>query len=297
MHIQNDNFIIYFQCAVFDFTDTDTTQIFAVVNCGDQRLCRCFHVALRSRNVVDDRFKQRFHVAFSYRRIFGSIAASCGSKYEGRIQLIVICIQFHKQFQNFINNIIRSCFRSVDFVYTNHNGVVQFQRFTQNEFCLGHRAFKSIYYQYNAVYHFQYTFYLTTEVCVTGCIDDIDFHITVIYCCVFGKNCNTSFPFNITTVHNAFLHILIGTEDTALFQQLVNQCCFTMVYMGNDGYISDIFNVLFHIELLQSCLDSSYIQQYIIALCSIVRNLSAQKNMPVFHEKQAILRIFFTKKR
>ncbi|MBR6652169.1 MAG: hypothetical protein IKL30_03300, partial [Anaerotignum sp.] len=35
---------------------------------------------------------------------------------------------------------------------------------------------------------------------------------------------------------------------------LIDQCCFAMVNMGNDGNISDIFNVLFHIELLQSYL-------------------------------------------
>ena len=254
MHIQNDNFVVYFQCAVFDLTDTDTTQIFAVVDGGDQCLCRGFHIACRCRNVVDDGFKQRFHIPFSCGRIFGSVAASCRSEYKGGIQLIVICIQFHEQFQNFIDDIIRSCFRSVNFIYTNHYGMVQFQRFAQNEFCLGHGAFKGIYHQNNAVYHFQYTFYFAAEVCVAGCIDDIDLHITVIYCCVFGKDRDPSFPFNIAAVHNTFLYRLIGTEDPALFQELVNQCGFTVVNMGNNGYISDIFNILLHIKLLRSCL-------------------------------------------
>ena len=130
--------------------------------------------------------------------------------------------------------------------------MIQLQCLAQNEFCLGHRAFKRIHHQHNAIHHFQHTLYLAAEIGMSGGINDVDFGIAIVYGCVFGKNGNPSFPFNITAIHDSFLYLLIGTEDTALSEQLIHQCGFAVVNMGNNRYVSDIFNILTHLELLQS---------------------------------------------
>ena len=79
-----------------------------------------------------------------------------------------------------------------------------------------------------------------------GSIDNIDLCIFVSYRSIFGKDCNTTFPFDIIGVHHSFGYFLILTEDTALFQKLVNQGGFAMINMGNNGNVSDIFSFLFH---------------------------------------------------
>ena len=252
VHIQNDNLVIDAQYAVFNLTDADTAQIFAVVNRRNQSLCRRIHIPLGCRNVVDDCFKQRLHIPFSCISILGRIAASCRCEYKGRIQLVFVCIQLHEQLQNLIHNLIRACFGSIHLIYADNNRVIQLQRLAQNEFCLGHRPFKCIHHQHNAVYHFQHTLYLAAEIGMSGGINDVDFGIAIVYGCVFGKNGNPSFPFNIAAVHDSFLYLLIGTEDTALSEQLIHQCGFAVVNVGNNRYVSDIFNILTHLELLQS---------------------------------------------
>ncbi|CDD60963.1 uncharacterized protein BN684_00859 [Clostridium sp. CAG:505] len=246
VHIQYHHFVIDMDGTIFNFTNTDSAYIFAVIDGGDQCLQRRFHITFGSWNVVDDGFKQGFHIPFSCFGVFGSIAASCRREYKRRIQLIIICIQFHKQFQNLVHHICWTCFWSVHFIYTNHNGVVQFQCFAQYKFCLGHRAFKSVYHQYNTVYHFQYTFYFAAEVRVSRCINDIDFGIAVMNGSILRQNGNAAFSFDIAAVHNTFLYHLIGTENTALAQHLVYQCGFAMVYVSNNGNISNVFNSLFH---------------------------------------------------
>ena len=62
----------------------------------------------------------------------------------------------------------------------------------------------------------------------------------------YDLNRNTTFSFNVVRVHDTFLYRLIFTENTALAKKLVNQSCFTVVNMGNNRHVSDIFSCCFH---------------------------------------------------
>ena len=116
---------------------------------------------------------------------------------------------------------------------------IQLKSFFQNEFGLRHSAFESVNQKDNAVYHFQYTLNLAAEVSMSWGIDNVDFG-------VFVMNCDTTLSLNIVGVHDTFLNLLIGTENTALFQKLVYQSGFTMVNVGNDGYVTYIFAFRLH---------------------------------------------------
>ena len=50
--VDYDRFLIYFQGTIVDLTDTDTSNVFIVINGTDQYLCRCFRITFRSRNVI-----------------------------------------------------------------------------------------------------------------------------------------------------------------------------------------------------------------------------------------------------
>ena len=43
---------------------------------------------------------------------------------------------------------------------------------------------------------------------------------------------------NIITIHNSIHYLLVITKSTALFEHIIYQSCFTMIYMGNNRYIS-----------------------------------------------------------
>ena len=78
---------------------------------------------------------------------------------------------------------------------------------------------------------------------MTWGVDDIDFCILIKNSSIFGENGDSSFSLNVVGVHDSLSYFLIGTEHTALFQKLIDQSGFTMVYMSDDGNVSYIFSL------------------------------------------------------
>ena len=124
---------------------------------------------------------------------------------------------------------------------------VQFESFTKYKFSLRHGTLEGVHKKNNAVYHLQHTLYLAAEVRMAWSVDDIDFYTLVMNCGVFGENRNAALTLNIVGVHDTFLDFLILTENTALFQKLVNKCCFTVIDMGDNGHVTNIFTLGLHI--------------------------------------------------
>ena len=52
MMVDHDHILVDADGTVFDFTHTDTTYIFVVVDSADQNLRRSLRISFRSRNVV-----------------------------------------------------------------------------------------------------------------------------------------------------------------------------------------------------------------------------------------------------
>ena len=80
--------------------------------------------------------------------------------------------------------------------------------------------------------------------------DDVDLGVFIKYSCILGQNRDSTLSLNIVGVHDALFYFLVCTEHTALTQQLVYQGSFTVVYMGNDRNVSDIFSLHLHNCLL-----------------------------------------------
>ena len=129
----------------------------------------------------------------------------------------------------------------------------------QYEPCLRHWTFRGVYEQDNAVDHLQDAFYLTAEIRVTGGVDNIDFYAVPVYGGVFREDRNTSFPFQIAGVHNAFAYRLIFVIRATLLQHFVNECSFAVVNVRDDGDVAQIFSnqsrilSLYARELFLSC--------------------------------------------
>ena len=117
---------------------------------------------------------------------------------------------------------------------------IKLQCFLQNESCLWHRTFKCINKQTNTIGHFQNTFNFATKVGVTRCVNNINLYAFIFYRCVFRKNGNASFTFQIIAIHDELTGFLVFAEDLGSMQDFVDQCCFTMVNVSNDGDVSDI---------------------------------------------------------
>ena len=116
--VDDDNILIDTDHAVIYFADADAADIFVVIDRTDQYLCTCIRIPFRCRNVIQDRFKQWHHI-FT-RLIYGKRSGSgfCGSIYDRAVKLGFIRIQIDEKLKHFINNLSRSCFRTVDLVDT-----------------------------------------------------------------------------------------------------------------------------------------------------------------------------------
>ena len=226
-----------------DLSDTDPADILIVVDRADQHLRRAVLITFRSRDVVQNCLKERNHVLWLIIQVAGRVAALCGSKDERAVELLVGGVQIDEQLQYLVDDLIRTCLRTVDFIDTYDDRQIQLQRLAQHKFGLRHSALKCVDHKDYAIYHFQDTFYLAAEICVARCVDDVDFCILIKYCCIFGKNRDTSFALQIIRIHDALRDLLIGTENAALLQQLIDQRRLAVVDMRDNCYVSYIFSL------------------------------------------------------
>jgi len=74
---------------------------------------------------------------------------------------------------------------------------------------------------------------------MTGCVDNIDLVVLVIYRRVFGENGDSPFFFQFIAVHDAGPGKLAIPEHAALFKKAIDQRGFSMIDMSNDSNISD----------------------------------------------------------
>ncbi|CDA98224.1 putative uncharacterized protein [Lachnospiraceae bacterium CAG:215] len=246
MMVDEHHFLIDCDRSVVHFADTDPSHIFIIIDRTDQNLSWSFRIALRSRNVIDDRLKQRFHIFLFIGQIQNGNSGFSGCIDKRAVQLLVGCVQIHEKFQYFIDHFVRTCFRAVDLVDADDDRKIQLQRFAEYEFGLRHCALKCIDNEDDTVDHFQNTFHLAAEIGMSRCVDDVDLCSFVKNCGIFREDRDSAFSLNIVGIHDTFRNFLILAEYTALFEQFIDQCCLTVVDMGDDRNISDVFSFCLH---------------------------------------------------
>ena len=89
MMVYNNHILVHGNCTVFYFTNSDTTNIFIVVDRADQHLGRSFRITFRSRNVIKDCLEQWFHILFLVREIKDSNTSFCRSIYKRALKLFI----------------------------------------------------------------------------------------------------------------------------------------------------------------------------------------------------------------
>ncbi|MNT14525.1 hypothetical protein D3C72_1495340 [compost metagenome] len=96
--------------------------------------------------------------------------------------------------------------------------------------------------QHHAVDHGQRTLHFTTEVRVTGGVDDVDVGTFPAHSTVLGEDGDATLFFNRVVVHHGVDDLLVVGEGAGLAQQLVDHGGLAMVNVGNDGDVADLFS-------------------------------------------------------
>ena len=112
------------------------------------------------------------------------------------------------------------------------------ESFLEDEPGLRHRAFVCVDNQKHAIDHAEYSLDLTTEVGVTGSINDIDLRVHVMNGGNFGKNRDAFLALEIVAIHDTNAHVLVLTKRPCLFENRIYEGRLPVINVRNDAYIS-----------------------------------------------------------
>src|SRR5690625_391247 len=197
--------------------------------------------------MTQNRFKKRGHVdGFVFEFPLGVALAARSVKY-GEIELFIVRIQRDKEVENHVQYRIWSGFWAVDLV-EHHDGLkTEVEALAQDETRLRHGAFKGIDNEQDGVDHAQYALDLATKVSVPRRINDVDQPRCVIARFPFdgGRfrgDGDSTFFLEIVGVHHAVVHIFMVGDASSGLEKTVDHGGFTVVYVCDDGDITDILN-------------------------------------------------------
>src|SRR5262245_18296183 len=178
--------------------------------------------------------KKRCHILFLFVQLADGEPALRACIYDWKIELLVSCFELDKKIENHVDDLMRSCVFSVDFVNDNDWLEFVFERLAQDKTCLSLRPVMSVDDEQHAIHHFHDSFNFTTEVGVAGCIDNIDATAMPLNRCVFRASRYSFFTLKIHRIHYALLDRLVGAERPRLAQQLVHERGLTVVDVRNN---------------------------------------------------------------
>ena len=114
------------------------------------------------------------------------------------------------------------------------------QRFAKDKGRLRHRTFLGIDQQKHALNHAKRPFHFAAEVGMSGGVDDVDLDAFISDAGVLGADGDAAFTLLIHRIHNTLAHVLDLPVDVRLPQHGINQRCFAVIDVRNDGNVSNV---------------------------------------------------------
>ena len=89
----------------------------------------------------------------------------------------------------------------------------------------------------------EHPLHFSSEVGLIGSIDYFDFGALINDRSMLGNNCYSTFAFQIVVIQNQVSLVLVVPKKAAMVHYLINQGCFTVIYVGNYGDILDFGHI------------------------------------------------------
>src|SRR5437899_3141813 len=161
---------------------------------------------------------------------------------DRKIELLIARFQFDEKIKDQVERFAWFGVLSVDLVNDDDSLETILQRLAQNESSLRLRTVVGVYHQQNAIDHLHDPFDFATEIGVTGRVYDIDTITVPLKRRVLRPNGNALLALEIHRVHHPLLDFLIRPKSPLLPTQLVDQGSLAVVYVRNDGDVTDLFH-------------------------------------------------------
>ena len=231
--------------AISNAADRDAADVLVVDGVVHQELQGEGGVALGRGKALDQRFEERRQVA----RFVCELALG-DPVFADRIDvrevgLLVGRPEVAEQIEHFVEGFVGTRVASIDLVDDRDDGQVELDALRQNEPCLGKGALGCIHQEQRAVGHAQRPLDLTTEVGVSGRVDEIDLVVFPANRCVLRQNRDAALTLEVVRIEHALAHGLIRPKDARLMQHRVHQGRLAVVDVGDNRHISNhILHVL-----------------------------------------------------
>ncbi len=225
-----------------DASDRDGADEGAVIQRRDLHLEGRIRVDLGGRTVLDDGLEQRRHVAPADRVLQPGIAVDGRGVDDGEIQLLIGGAEPVEQIEDLIDDPVGTRAGAVDLVDDHDRTQPVLERLAGDEARLRHRAFLRVDQQQHRVDHREHALHLAAEVGVSGGVDDVDAVVVPADGGVLGEDGDAALLLQRVGVHHPLDRTEAVAERAGLLQELVDQCGFAMIDMGDDGDVAKGFD-------------------------------------------------------
>ena len=125
--VAHNNILIYFSLTSCNTSDTYPAYVFVIVDGGNKHLERTVLFNLWRVDIIYNSIEKRNKVGTFL--ILAERRCTCPARTEKyrTFQLIVISVKVQKEFQNFVADFVKTCVRTVDFIYNYNYLMIHFQ--------------------------------------------------------------------------------------------------------------------------------------------------------------------------
>ena len=81
---------------------------------------------------------------------------------------------------------------------------------------------------------------------MTRSVDNIDFSVLITDRNILRKDGYTALAFKVVIIENEFTSVLFFAEQVSSEQHLVHESCFSVVYVSNDGNVTNVLHTIIY---------------------------------------------------
>ena len=200
--------------------------------------------------MLDDRGEQRLEVlTVGQAAVFRLVergAPVLGRGVDDReVDLRLVGVEVEEELVRLVDDLADPRVRAVDLVHDEDDRQALLQRLAQHEAGLRQRALTGVDQKQHAVDHLQAALDLTTEVGVTGGVDDVEGHVLAVvhvvpHRGVLGQDRDALLTLEVHGVHDPVGDVGVLAEGAGLPQHGVDQRGLAVVDVGDDGDVAQV---------------------------------------------------------
>ena len=219
--------------------DRDAAQVVVVIERGGLELEAGRGVGPREGDVLEEPLREGAEVALGRGGLGRGPAVTTGAVDHREVELVVGRAQVHEEVEDLVQHLVGAGVRAVDLVDHHQRLEAVLEGLLEDEARLRHRALEGVDQQQDGVRHRQGSLHLTTEVGVSGRVDDVDPVPLQRDGRVLGEDRDPALALLRVRVHHPLGDLLALPEGARVAEQGVDEGGLPVVDVGHDGHVAD----------------------------------------------------------